>query len=265
MLDKPVAGPRFAHRQAQMITEPGRSVFDLGAKIPGLSGVQLQMIWKGEDISQGTRAAELKQQAHDRGLVVPSIAGIWKPGESILQTEVAERAIANSIRAASTLGASVILIVMFKEKGPDMSDPQSYGPVVSLLRRMSAPARDAGVKLCLETSLTPNEERKLLESIDRPEVRSYYDAMNIETFHPGEGVAGIKLLNSLIAECHLKNQNRRLDEAPSPVNWAAAIDAYRAIHYDHWFCFETEHASPQAVVVDTVANMAFVKSRFMQQ
>lgn len=260
MLARSIRAPRFAHRQAQMITEPGQSVFQLAAKIPGLSGVQLQMIWKGTDISEGTRAAELRQQANDNGILVPSIAGIWKPGENIFKADVAERAIGNAIRAAATLGAQVILIVMFKENCPDMNNPESYGPVVSLLRRMSAPALDAGIKLCPETSLTPADDRKLLESVDRPNVRCYYDAMNTETYHSGQGVPGIKLLGNLIGECHLKNENRRLDQAPSPVNWAAAIDAYREIHYDHWFCFETEHASPQAVIEDTVANINFVRS-----
>ena len=156
----------------------------------------------------------------------------------------------------------VILIVMFKENCPDLNNPESYGPVVSLLRRMSIPALDAGIKLCPETSLTPSDDRKLVESVDRPNVRCYYDAMNTETYHPGQGVPGIKVLGTLIGECHLKNGNRRLDQAPSPVNWPAAIDAYRDIHYDHWFCFETEHASPQAVIADTTANIDFVKSRF---
>lgn len=260
MRDNSIPTPRFAHRQAQMITGPDQSVFQLAAKIPGLSGVQLQMIWKGADISEGTRAAELRQQAHDNGVLVPSLAGIWKPGENIFKADLAERAIANAIRAASGLGAQVILIAMFKENCPDMNNAESYGPAVALFRRMSAPALDAGTKLCLETSLTPADDRKLIESIDRSAVRCYYDAMNTETYHPGQGVAGIGILDKLIGECHLKNQNRRLAQAPSPVDWTAAIAAYRDIHYNHWFCFETEHASPQAVIDDTTANIQFVKS-----
>ena len=260
MIDKPVSTPRFAHRQAQMITASGQSVFQLAAKIPRLSGVQLQMIWKGTDISEGVRATELRQQAHDNGVVVPSIAGIWKPGENIFKTDIAERVIGNAVRTASTLGAQVILIVMFKQNCPDMNDPESYNPVVSLLRRMAMPALDAGIKLCPETSLTPADDCKLVESVDRPNVRCYYDAMNTETYHPGQGVPGIKVLGSLIGECHLKNENRRLDQAPSRVNWPAAISAYRDIDYDHWFCFETEHASPQAVIDDTSANIHFVTS-----
>ena len=244
-----------------MITEPGQSVFELASKIPGLSGVQLQMIWKGTDISEGPRAVELRQEARDKGLLIPSIAGIWKPGENILNIDVAERSIGNAIRAASTLGAEVILIVMFRENCPDMTVSKSYEPVVALLRRMSAPAKDAGVKLCPETSLTPADDRKLLELVDRSNVRCYYDATNTETFHPGEGVPGITLLGPLIGECHLKNENRLLDQTPSRVDWATAIHAYRDIAYNHWFCFETEHATPLAVIDDTKANIAFVTSQ----
>jgi len=263
--DKTLPPPRFAHRQAQMITEPGQSVFELAAKIPGLSGVQLQMIWKGTDISEGTRAADLRQQANEHGILVPSIAGIWQPCENIFKADAAERAIANAIRAASSLGAQVILVVMFKQNCPDMNDRTSYEPVVALLRRMGAPANDAGVKLCLETSLAPADDRKLLELVDQPSVRCYYDATNTETFHPSEGVPGIKALGALIGECHLKNENRRLNQAPLKVDWVAALHSYRDIHYDHWFCFETEHASTQAVIDDTVANMAFVRSQLAQR
>jgi hypothetical protein len=49
------------------------------------------------------------------------------------------------------------------------------------------------------------------------------------------------------------------------VDWVAALHSYRDIHYDHWFCFETEHASTQAVIDDTVANMAFVRSQLAQR
>jgi sugar phosphate isomerase/epimerase len=256
----PVAPPRFAHRQAQMPLPSGENVFQLAAKITGLSGVQLQMIWHGADISEGSTAADLKQQARDSGILTPSIAGIWKHGENIFGSDVAERAITNAIRTAHTLEAGVILVVMFKENCPDMSNPASYGPVVDLFKKMAPRAADANTRLCIETSLVPADDRKLIDMVGHPAVRDYFDATNCEDYHPGTALEGIRLLRNDIGEVHLKNQNRLLNQQPAKVNWPQALHEYREIHYGGWYCFETEHASPEACITDTIANMAFVRA-----
>lgn len=259
------SSPRFAHRQAQMPLAPGQNVFQLAAKIPGLAGVQLQMIWKGADISQGGQASELKKQARDNGILTPSIAGIWKHGENIFAAQAAEQAIMNAIQAASQLDARVILIAMFEKNCPQMDDPASYEPAVALLRKMAPRAADADTKLCLETSLTPADDLKFIERVGHPSVRVYYDATNTETYHPGTGVAGIHILRHDIGEIHLKNGDRLLDQQPAKVNWVEAIKAYRDIHYSGWYCFETEHASPERCIEDTIANMAFVRAQLSKR
>lgn len=239
----------------------GENVFELAAKITGLSGVQLQMIWKGADISQGGQARELKRQARDNGILTPSIAGIWKHGENIFASDAAEQAITNAIRASSALEAKVILIAMFQQNCPNMSDESSYGPAVALLKKMAPHAADADTKLCLETSLLPEDDRKLIEMVGHPNVRVYYDATNTATYHPGTAVAGIRMLRNDIGEIHLKNGDRLLDQQPAKVNWVEAIKAYRDIHYSGWYCFETEHASTERCIEDTIANMAFVRAQ----
>jgi sugar phosphate isomerase/epimerase len=253
--------PRFAHRQAQMPLSPGQNVFQLAAKIPGLSGVQLQMIWHGEDISEGDHARELKKQATDNEILTPSIAGIWKHGETIFGGDVAERAIANAIRTASVLEAGVILVVMFKENCPDMSNPSSYGPVVELFKKMAPRAADANTKLCVETSLLPEDDRKLVERVGHPNMGVYFDATNAENYHPGCSLTGIMVLRNHLGEVHLKNEDRLLNQQPAKVNWVEALHEYRAIHYDGWYCFETEHASPERCIDDTISNMAFVREQ----
>jgi sugar phosphate isomerase/epimerase len=253
--------PRFAHRQAQMPLPPGQSVFEFAKKIPGLSGVQLQMIWRGDDISANSRALTLKQEARDNGILTPSLAGIWKQGENVFGGEVAERVLTNAIRTAASLEAGVILVAMFRENCPNMTDPKSYGPVVDLFRKFAPRAADVNTKLCVETTLLPEEDRELVEMVDHPAMGVYYDATNTETNHPGWGVPGIRILRKHIGEVHLKNEDRLLSQQPSKVNWPDAIRQYRDIHYNHWFCFETEHISPARCIEDTVANITFVRQQ----
>jgi sugar phosphate isomerase/epimerase len=251
---------RFAHRQAHMVTAPGQNVFELAALIPDISGVQLQMIWKGEDRSDPDVARVYKQQAEHSGILVPSIAGVWKPGETVFDLSVAKIALTSSIHVAEFFGAKVILVALFAPNCPDMNDENSFAPVVELLQKMASRADDAGVMFALETSLTPVDELKLLRLVDRPSVRSYYDPKNVEGYHPGQAIAGIGILGTHIVEFHLKNEDRLLSQA-SIVDWASALKAFAEIQYEGWYVFETEHASAGRCIEDTQANIYFVKSR----
>jgi sugar phosphate isomerase/epimerase len=254
----PEPAPRFAHRQAQMPLPPGENVFQLAAKISGLSGVQLQMIWHGADISEGSTAAGLRKQARDSGILTPSIAGIWKHGENLYSSN-AEQIIDNAIRTAHTLEAGVILVVMFKENCPDMTKPASWEPAVDLFKKMAPRAAEAGTKLCIETSQSPDDDLLFVERVGHPAFRVYFDATNCNTYHPGTAIQGILALRHDIGEVHLKNEDRLLSQLPARVDWPKALHEYRDIHYNGWYCFETEHASPEACITDTIANMAFVR------
>jgi len=254
---------RFAHRQAHMVTAPGQNTFELAALIPELSGVQLQMIWNGEDRSNSDAARVYKKQAERSGILVPSVAGIWKPSETIFDLPVAENALTSSIRMAEFFGATVILVALFAPNCPDMNDEQSFTPIVGLLQKLAQRATDSGVIFALETSLTPTDELKLLRLIDRPSVQSYYDPKNVEGFHPGQAISGIEILDHHIVEFHLKNEDRLLTES-SPVDWPAALSTFQRTRYNGWYVFETEHASAERCIHDTQINIAFVKAQLAQ-
>lgn len=256
---------RFAHRQATLAAVPGDSVFEVASQIPGLSGVELQMIWKGTDLSTRDTGLNYKRAANRWGIKIPSIAGVWRPGASILKPKEAELALADAIRTAEMLGASTILVAMYGANCPSMQEKSSYEPVVSLLQRMATSAENAGVVLGLETSLAPADELKLHQLIDRPvAVGSYYDIGNEETYHPGDGPAGIRLLGKLIVQAHLqvlKNEPLLLGDKPAHVDWDATFKAYRDIGYSGWFVFESRHAEPEQLIAVTAKNIAFVTAR----
>ena len=49
-----------------------------------------------------------------------------------------------------------------------MDDERSYAPVVSVLQKAASAAADAGVVLAMETSLSPADDRKLIDLVNRP-------------------------------------------------------------------------------------------------
>ncbi|MBS1814221.1 MAG: hypothetical protein JSS87_05050 [Acidobacteria bacterium] len=250
---------KFGHRQANMGVHPGEEVFALARRIRGLSGVELQVMWKGQDLTQRETALQYKRGANRWAVEVPSLAGIWKPGESVYDRPIAERAIAGSVRAAEWIGASVILVALYKKNCPDMQDEKSYAPLVSLFQKMGEQARGSGVVLGLETSLAPADDRKLIHLIAHSSVKTYFDATNVETDHPGQAIAGIGILGADIVQCHLKNENPRLDQKPAKVDWAVACRRLQQVGFRGWHVFETRHADTEACVRDTEANIAFVR------
>jgi sugar phosphate isomerase/epimerase len=261
------AKPRFAHRQANIVVTPGQSVFEFATHIPGLSGIELQVIWKGQDVGDfsNSLAAGYKADSKRWGIDIPSIAGVWKPGEKIFDAPVAEKAIANAIRTAEFLNARVILIALYNDNCPRMEDEASYAPVVALLQKLAPAAMAAGVSLGLETSLSPADEKKLLTMVGSAAVRSYYDTTNCESYHPGEAISGIEIMGPRIVQCHFKNGDQLLEAPNSPVDWRAAVKALHAIHYNGWYVFETNHSSPEQCIQATTENIKFITSQVLEK
>ena len=95
---------KIGHRQANMIGRPTLEVFELAGGIPGLSGIELQVIMKGYCLWDRETALSYKREANRWGLRIPSLAGIWPPGRSLLQTRTGEECYRKAIEAALNPG-----------------------------------------------------------------------------------------------------------------------------------------------------------------
>ena len=112
----------------------------------------------------------------------------------------------------------------------------------------------------METSNSPEDDRKLIELVNRPSVQVYYDLDNVERYaHINQAVPGIALLGKRIRQVHLKNESKLLEQE-GRVKWADAVKGLAKIGYKGWFVFETSHSGPQQVVEATEKNIAFVKA-----
>jgi sugar phosphate isomerase/epimerase len=248
---------KFGHRQANMVSEPGPAVFDLAKLVGGLSGVELQVYFKGTTLCDPGTLSGYRSAAERAGVDVPSLAGVWPPGAGLMQPGADEH-LRKAIGAAASLRATTILVASFDQNCPRMDQESSYGPAVALLQSVSAAASDAGVTIGLETSNAPSDDRKLVDLVDRASVKVYYDLDNVEkNGHVGAAVPGIALLQGHIRQVHLKNGDRLLEE-PGRVRWIEALKGLAAAGYCGWFVFETPHASPQQCIEATRKNIAFV-------
>jgi sugar phosphate isomerase/epimerase len=154
-----------------------------------------------------------------------------------------------------------------------MDDESSYGPAVEVLKKMGSVARDAGITLGLELSLSLADYQKLIALVDHSHVRPYWDATGTDHMgNPGDGLKGLEVLGRTICQMHLKN-GRELMEThhlmrmhprhpdagrAMSIDWRKALPIVKASGFEGWFAFETPHASPEACIEETKKNIAFV-------
>ncbi len=251
---------KIGHRQASMMRGPSLDVFELASRIPGLSGVELQIFMKDYTLWARETALAYKREANRYNLRIPSLAGIWPPGHSLVKTGTAAEPLRKAIEAGELLGASVILVAAFKAGCPDMADEASFGPVVELLRKVAPAAANAGLTLGIENSLDMAGNRKLIDLVAHPAVRVFWDLDNVEFYgFKGQSVSGLEALGTArICQIHCKNEDRLLEQ-PGRVDWAAAFTTCRGIGYDGWYVFESRHSSPEQCVEATRRNIEFIR------
>jgi sugar phosphate isomerase/epimerase len=234
-------------------------VFQVAAGIPGIRGIELQATAGQPNLRDADTVRRYKREADRWGLKIPSLAGIWDRGVRIHSPNAADSVIA-SIRAAEMLGAGLILAAFFQKDAPQMADESSYGPIVSMLQRVAGKAEEASVVIGLENSLSPADNKKLVDLVNHPAVAVYYDPHNMDFYgHGDQAVSGIGLLGKdRIGMVHVKNGTRLIEE-PGPVDWPAAFAALRHIGYKGWYVYETGHESTEDCVADTKKNNEFLR------
>jgi len=246
-------------RAASMKMCGDTDVIKTAARIPGLHGVELQAAAGKKNLRDWDAVRQYKKEADRWGIRIPSVAGVFDPGVKIHSPGAYENLV-QTIRAAEMLGAGAMLLAFFKKDAPDMSREESYGPIVSLLQKTAPRAADAGVVLGLENSLSPADNKKLVDLVAHPAVGVYYDLHNMAFYgHGDQAIPGVKLLGKQrLAMVHIKNDDRLLEE-PGPIDWAAAFRAFNEIQYDGWYIYETDHHSISDCIEDTTKNNLFVQ------
>jgi sugar phosphate isomerase/epimerase len=249
---------KIAHREGNMLKQSTPGVYELGASIPGISGIEVQTVrsklWEHE------MALTYKRESLRWNMKTVSMGGIMPSGASLVKPDTSEEPIRKAIQAGEILGAGVVLVPAFRQDCPKMDDEASYGPVVKLLQKLAPVAADAGQVLGLELSLSLEEHHKFLDLIAHPAVKIYWDAHGVDSMqHPTEGPKGIQTLGTMICQQHLKNGRIPLLEEPGLIDWTKTLPMIKASGYEGWLAFETSHDTPEKCIEETSKNIAFVR------
>jgi len=187
----------------------------------------------------------------------------------------------DAIETAAVLGAGNVLMAFFgngdlrekDERGEFINEAEapfaSYRlneehvtSVVETLKQIMPRARDAGVVLGLENTITATQNLKVIDRVGSEWLQIYYDLGN--STGNGYDVPGeLRMIgNDRLCEVHLKDwETPLIGSAEASVDMPAAAAALREIGYDKWLVLETSGRRDH-FMEDTRANVAWAKQTF---
>jgi L-ribulose-5-phosphate 3-epimerase len=207
----------------------------LAAKL-GLDGVQVSLVPKGDSLALLEKDAQKAYLAamEKTGVAIPSFA-IGDLNDIPLKSDPrAEKWLSEGIDVAREMKVGLILVPFFGP-GDLKDDPAGEKAVIAAFKRLAPKAEKAGVVLAVESTLSGEAHRRILDAVGSPAVRIYYDTANSQ----GAGYdinAEIRNLGSLIREFHAKD-NKDL-YGKGNIDFKAVRDSMAAVGYSAWFVLE---------------------------
>jgi len=195
-------------------------------------------------------ARELKRRADELGLLIPSMRAGRTPWTTIPSPDPARRqeALEHTKRACECLavmGGKVLLVVP-GQIDPEISYNDHWKRVVEYARHAGEIAEQFDTVIGLENvearfPLSVREWMQLLDEIDHPRVRMYFDVGNVVWLGLGFPEQWITSLSGRIGQVHFKDADfggelRSLLEGE--VNWNAVNGALHRIGYRGWILVE---------------------------
>jgi len=226
----------------------------------GLDGVQVSLNPKGESLAfldrklQQTYLAAIKGS----GAQIASFC-IGELNSVPLKSDPrAERWVAEGIEVAAVMKVDIILIPFFG-KGDLKNDPVGTGAVIAALKRLASRAEKAGVVLALESTLSAEDNLKILDAVGSPAVSVYYDVGNSQEagFDIGRE---IRLLAGRISQFHAKDYKDLFGQGS--VDFKAVRAAMKETGYRGWLVLE-EVKLPLGLEKSILQDLKYLKRLFL--
>lgn len=227
------------------------------ARAAGLDGVELsiQGEYPADPFWDAATRRRLAEQAAANGIALPSLI-LSTMGRLDFPEDATARALGiemtrATILACAEVGMAVMMIPCFKQHR--FSTVAQIERAVEDLRLLAPIAEDAGLVLGLETLLPAGANRWLLEEVDSPALRIYYDAAN-SVRYGWDPLTEIPSLAPTICQHHIKPADvpeggkGPAGRAPNPPmrlgegTWdlRATVAAILATGYSGWLILETK-------------------------
>lgn len=231
------------------------------ARKAGLDGVEIRVGGPADTLEVADPAVrqKYKDEMKETGLVISSFMMGLLNSNPLASDPRGPAWLQQSIDAAKDLGAKVILVAFFGKGSLLEEDGQlkkaDVDVVVERVKAAAPGAKQAGVILALENTLSAKQNIEILERIGHDSVAVYYDVGN-STRMGYDVPAEIRLLKDRIAMLHFKDGPNYLGEGVVKYDPIAA--AIKDIGYQGWIVLETSNPSKDGVA-DAKRNAEFIR------
>jgi len=261
--------PRACYAQTGKNIRLSACDWSLGAKGPGGLEVAKTIRLEGLEVSAGEATDTLqiadpayreqyKNLMKTTGIAVSSVAMGFLNGSPLATESRGVAWLEQTIEATRDLGSSVILIAFFGKgdlrKGDDLKKAE-VDAVVGKMKEAAPKAKEAGVILGLENTLSAKQNMDILERVGSESVRVYYDIGN-STDNDYDVPTEIRTLGDRICQFHFKDGGHYLGEGD--VAMKPVAEAMHAIAYKGRVVLETAIPSKDRNA-DFLRNANFVR------
>ncbi len=151
---------------------------EVGKKI-GLDGVQISLgtLDNNMHLSQKKLQQQYKDACEKFGMAIGGIAIGEMNNIPYKSDPRAEQWVSDSIDVAKIMKAKVVLLAFFSN-GDLKNDPEGTKETIRRLKKVAPKAEDQGIILGIESWLSAEEHMKILDAVDSPNVKVYYDVAN---------------------------------------------------------------------------------------
>lgn len=213
--------------------------FPLAARI-GLDGVQVDF----GRLKEGVTTLPLFDEAHQEKILAAAAehrVAIASLAMGVLNSvpyksdAATEQWVLDSIRVMQRMKTRVALLAFFS-KGDLVDDPAGVTEVIRRLKKLAPRAEAAGLVYGIESWLKAPELERILDAVNSPAVRIYYDVGNMQKVGEDVGAAIRRLGRERICEVHLKDYDDLYGKGS--MNFPNVRTALDAIGYRGWLGIE---------------------------
>lgn len=218
----------------------------------------------------------IREQVVAAGLVVPSIASVLPFIHPLSGPDEATRArgvevVSQALEFGAILGCESVLVIP-GIVGPNTPYDVAMDNLERSVRELAPVADRHGVTVALENVwnqflLSPLEFRDLLDRIDHPRIKAYFDVGNI--IKTGFGEQWIDILGDRIDKVHVCNFRGEVGNITGftrhlldgDVNWPAIMSGLANVGYDGWVTVEITPPAPyypEKVILDLSTTMDWI-------
>lgn len=212
---------------------------DLAKRI-GLDGVQVE--YGTEPMKDGMLPLfdeklqdKFLAKSAELGVAVPSLAMGILNKIALKNDTTAERWMLDGVKVAQRMKTPVVLLAFFGN-GDLRNDERGVQSVIAKLKNLGPLAADAGVTYGFESWLKAPELERILDAVNSPAIKVYYDVGNMDKEGEDIGTAIRRLGKERICEFHAKDYTDLYGKGN--IDFAKVRDAIKDIGYSGWMHIE---------------------------